>query len=261
MPPPPTDTPVLPTEEPIPVPPTEEPPVPEPTAEPVEPVPPAELALGDFVASSTRVEVSQPVAFEVEIRNRGDVPAEGFRLLGRPWPDAPFVVIADQLSLPPDAELPLQFQYAFDTPGAYEMEVLVTVAEPEVADQMAQPQERSMLPITVVEPPLEPGEPEPPHLRVRLKAGNRFPQAGEPVQFLVQIDNKGPTEAVNFALAFRPSEEVPFQVIAEALNLEPGGTMELNWEYVYPAPGQFKAEVEVQNVAVPNSDYARMNVQ
>ena len=207
------------------------------------------------------MEVSQPVAFEVEIRNRGDVPAEGFRLLGRPWPDAPFVVIADQLSLPPDAELPLQFQYAFDTPGAYEMEVLVTVAEPEVADQMAQPQERSMLPITVVEPPLEPGEPEPPHLRVRLKAGRRFPQAGEPVQFLVQIDNKGPTEAVNFALAFRPSEEVPFQVIAEALNLEPGGTMELNWEYVYPAPGQFKAEVEVQNVAVPNSDYARMNVQ
>ena len=270
---PPTDTPVPapPTEEPIPEPPTEEPPVvepptaeppvPQPTAGPGELVPPAELVLGDFSASSNRAEVGQPVTFEVEIRNRGDVPAEGFRLLGRPWPEAPLVLIADQLSLPPDAELQLQFQYAFDAPGAYETEVLVTFAQPEVAAQMAQPQERGMIPITVVEPPLPLAEPEPPHLSVRLRASNRFPQAGEPVQFLAQIENKGPAEAVNFALAFRPSEEVPSQVIADALNLEPGGTIEVNWEYAYPAPGQFKAEVDVQNVTVPGSDYARIDVQ
>lgn len=130
-----------------------------------------------------------------------------------------------------------------------------------MAAQLAEPWERRSLIVAVVEPPLEIGQTEPPHLRVRLKADDRSPQVGKPVEFLTQIENKGQTAAVGFAVAFRPSQDVPFQVIAPVLDLAPGSLMELNWEYAFAVPGPYKAEVEIQNVPLPHSDFVRIAVQ
>ena len=277
---PPTDTPVPPTDTPIPptdtpVPPTDTPipptdtPIPEPTAEPTqEPTPEpvelpaqAELILANLFADNTRVGMGQPVTFEVEIRNRGNAQAEGFRLLWRPAPTMAWVVVADPLSLPADAEQLLAFQYAFDAPGTYETEALVTFATPEQAEQSARPEERMKLAVAVEEAPPEGGDGGLPKLRLVLKADQKNPPVGQPVQFTVRGENKGQAPAAGVVLSFRPAEDVDYQPVGEPFNLDPGGIVEMSWTYAYPAQGDFRAEALLQNVPEQESDFVRIRVR
>ena len=263
---PPTDTPVPPTDTPVPptdtpVPPTDTP-VPAPTEEPApEPVAQPELILANLFADPIRAGLGQPVAFQAEIRNRGNALAEGFRLLWRPSPASAWAVVADPLSLPPDAEQTLAFQYVFDAPGMYDTEALVTFASVDMAEALARPAERMTATVTVEETLPEGGEIGGPQLRLVLKANQRNLEAGQPVLFTARVENKGRTPASGVILAFKPFEGVDYQPVGEPFSLEPNGTFDLSWTYTYPQRGEFRAETLLWNVPEPESDFVRIHVR
>ncbi len=255
---PPTDTPVPPTDTPVPPTDTPVPPTEEPT---LGPVAQPELVLANLFVNPVRAGLGQPVIFEVEIRNRGNAPAEGFRLLWRPSPMAAWAVVADGLSLPEDAEQLLAFQYIFDAPGMYQTEALVTFASPDMAEGLARPAERMTATVTVEEALPEGEETGGPQLRLVLKADQRDLEAEQPVQFTARVENKGRAPAFGVVLAFRPSEGVDYQPVGEPFNLEPNGALDVSWTYVYPQQGEFKAETSLWNMPEPESDFARIYVR
>ena len=65
-----------------------------------------------------------------------------------------------------------------------------------------------------------------------------------PINLKARIKNEGATQAVNFAVAWRP-QGATWVIVADTVNLAPGEDKWINWSYTYSEAGDYNTQVRV----------------
>ena len=218
-----------------------------PTAVPPTPVPFApDLTIISLTADRTTVQVGESVRLTAVIRNAGNGEARNVSLAWRPGSNAQYLRITDGLTLQPNEERAVEWDYNFPNAGTSDTQALVDpenrVREGNEGNNTLGLRIRVQGPAPTAVPPTP--VPTVPDLTVTsLMADNTSPRVGQRVHLTAVISNIGDGVARNFAVGWRMQGNAPYMRVAQGLTLNPGEDATVEWDHVFTNPGTEDSQV------------------
>ena len=199
------------------------------------------------------------------ISNIGDGVARNFTVGWRMQGNAPYMRVAQGLTLNPGEDATVEWDHVFTNPGTEDSQVWADMdnrVRESNEDNNAMGLRFRKRSAEGPQPGSAPAEPQPvetlpagpaPELDARLRldrlrADDRKPAAGDEIAFTARVTNRESEEVSGFSVSFQPGPGEAWIPAANDLRLGPGERANITWNFAHLAPGTFRAAARIDGL-------------